>query len=123
MRCVIIDAVSIDARRKAVQDLVDFQMPVADALEALRPFGWDCHEELVIIDASNVIAILRRYLAGSANPGDIVAWADGVEGRDDLGYEEAKHHQILNAVFVLANPQINGELSPVLANELIHQLR
>jgi hypothetical protein len=105
-----------DTRKDLVQRLVGFSAPLAPTLAALREFGWDCDTPLVTLDATSLVSVLERYLAGTFTAADVEAWADAVECRDDI--DDTPVHDV---VFELANPEITARLSPSRARDLLRQ--
>ncbi len=94
-------------RLDAVRDLVELRVPVAEAVSVLRGFPWD-EDELVDLDVAHVTAALAAYDAGALDATDLEAWADAVEGRDDIG-RTAGQEQLLNDVLMaLSSPELFG---------------
>ena len=87
-------------------------------MQELRGFSWDSDEELLQLEASHLIQVLRGYVDGAASAEEVEAWANAIEGREDIGYQG----KVLEAVHVLANPVLEGELTRDLASKLIQQL-
>lgn len=102
------------SRKKLVQRLVRFDAPLAPTLSALLELGWDCHEPLVTLDASTVRSVLQYYLSGRFTAGDVEAWADAIEGRDDVDYSRFD-----DIIHELANPVLTRALTPATAQELL----
>jgi len=102
-------------RQDAVRDLVELRVPVAEAVRVLRRFPWD-EDELVDLDVAHVTAALAAYDAGVLNAPDLEAWADAVEGRDDIG-RTAGQEQLLNDVLMaLSSPELFGGFGMAVAS-------
>jgi len=86
----------------------------------LASFGWDwpADEPLVVLTRRDVIAVIDRFLAGGLSAGDLESWAECLECRDDLGYEDGNERRKVQAVFWLANPEINAALTPEWVSEV-----
>lgn len=94
-----------------LESLLRFNRPVEDSLCALKAFGWDSEEELVVLTRGHLRNVLQRFLANEIKHTDVEQWADAIEGRDDIGVDEEAHNTLLEAIFELANPSINGPLT------------
>lgn len=83
----------------------------------LAEFEWDSEQELVQLESRHVILVLKRYVAGEILSEEVEAWANLIEGRDDVDYEEVKE-----VLHILANPVITYELTPPVAVSMIDKL-
>lgn len=101
------------SRKELAERLVRFDAPLAPTLSALQEFGWDCDEPLVTLDASSVRSVLQRYLSGSLTAGDVEAWAEAIECRDDVDCSRFR-----DVIHELANPLLTRALTPATAQEL-----
>ncbi len=84
----------------------------------LRAYGWDSDEELVLLSAADARRILERYLTGELSAQQVEYWAELLEMRDDVGFEERQSAELRRLISVLANPEINEPLTPALAIRL-----
>jgi len=82
--------------------------PLADIVSELHTLPWDCEHELVTLDSSHVANVLTRFMSGEFSAADVETWADAVEGRADLAFRPA---ELIDAIFKLANPDIEGPLT------------
>lgn len=110
-----------DARVEVLRDLIDFRRPVPEAVIALGSFAWDAPHELVAVTKGQVIAAIQRCLDGTISLEELRAWAEALEGRDDVGYEEGGV-DMREAVFELATPELFGEPTTTIS-ELLERLR
>ena len=106
---------TVAARTSALQALVECRLPLGAAIARVRSFGWDSDEDLVTLRASHVMAVLRRFLAGELSADHVEVWADGLEVREDIGFAG----DTLDLIFRLANPDMNGAITPSVAEALI----
>jgi hypothetical protein len=97
--------------------------PLEETVAALREFPWDSDEELVTLTAGHVVEVLRRCCAGELTAREVEDWADAVEMREDLGFEDSPDERAQDAVNFLANPLLNGELTPAVGQEWMRRLR
>lgn len=100
------------SREELLRDLIGFRRPVADVRLALGGFPWDS-DELVTLTRANATDVLDRYLDGELSAGDLEAWADALELRDDVGFERESAPELGQLVFELANPLL---ASPITAD-------
>jgi hypothetical protein len=105
------------SRVAALQDLVLLRVPPADAQRRLRAFVWDSNDALVTLTVEDLLRLLDEYLRGNLTNGDVEQWANAVEGRDDVGFEENREAVIKEMVFQLATPEITAPLTPAAALE------
>ena len=80
-------------------------------------------EELVVLTRNHVISILKRYLSSELSSEDIESWANIIESREDIGYEENFEELLNDKVFELANPLLTESLSENLAEKISSQLK
>jgi len=59
-----------------------------------------------------VLNVLAQWQAGKLCPEEVEGWADPVEVRDDLDHDPAAP-PVTNAIFDLANPELQGPLDIV----------
>jgi hypothetical protein len=62
--------------------------------------------------------MLRSYLDGRRTTGALVAWAEALEVREDVDVEAP----VQDLLFALANPTINGPLTPEAARKWVRRL-
>lgn len=91
----------VNQRRAVVADLVGIRKPVEQAAARLREFPWDSDEELVVLGPAEMRAALRKFIDGTISASDLEAWANAVEGRDDIRFEPAG---IIDLITEIANP-------------------
>ena len=88
----------------------------------LAEFPWDIEAALVTLTARDVVSILERYLSGEITAKDVEDWAETLEVRDDVEFDEIPNEQVLEAVHFLANPYLHGDLTEAVAREWIARL-
>lgn len=100
-----------DARRVALlRDLVELTVPASDSQRALRGLPWDA-DELVELGVSHVLAVLRRFSAGELDAAEVVAWADAVDLRDDIGRTTGEESVVNDVLLEISSPEIFDELA------------
>jgi len=105
-------------RKQIIEHLVKLDMPLMEIMKQLAEFKWDS-EELVTLTVENLTDKLNRILDGSLDAEEVSAWADIVEMRDDIDYET---DEVKQAIFEMANPDINGELNQDKVSSLMRSL-
>ena len=109
-----------NVRYSALQSLLALERPIEDLKNELATFAWDDAPDLVTITRAHIRAILQRFLAGNISAETVEIWADTVECRDDIDF--ATDEQVINAIFILANPVINGRLDNHLAERILSNI-
>lgn len=104
-------------RRETLLDLVQLRRPLADAIEALRQFPWDSEIELVTLTRSDARRLLAAYVSGVLTASDCEAWANAIEGRDDVGLEEDAEDVLKDFLFEVATPEATHELTTSTAKD------
>lgn len=108
-------------RRELLVAALDGSRHPAEVSEALAGAPWDS-EPLVVLCRAHVCGVLKRYLAGEWSAADVEQWADLLEVRDDVGLEPGFEDQIKEALFDLANPDIQGRLDHRAAKRILARL-
>jgi hypothetical protein len=102
----------MQARHRALLDLIHLRRPVGEATTALAIFDWDCEQDLVVLARLDVVRILHQYRDGQVDASDCRRWAEAVEGRDDIGLEPGCQDLLKQLVFELSTPEISGPWTP-----------
>jgi RNAse (barnase) inhibitor barstar len=115
-------------RKSVVEALLNRSRPLAEIRAELGQFPWDS-EPLVQLTREHVGNVLRAFLAGEIDALSIEDWANLIEMRDDIGFEDEdedaddfEHGDLRNAIFVLANPVLYGDLTKDLARQLLEEI-
>src|SRR6185436_16438835 len=109
-------------RTEVLRALIEYQLPIESVLGELEAFGWDSEYDEVILGGEDICNLLQRYLDGEIAADQVVDWADLVECREDIGFPEGRQDDYSQVIFQLANPNINGDITPELAREIQHSL-
>ncbi|WP_296002834.1 hypothetical protein [Rugamonas sp.] len=109
-------------RLAAVRSLLDFSLPLQDSLRQLASLDWDYEGAAATLRKEHIAAVLARYRAGQLGAADIEAWADAVEGRDDIDFEMADARLLKDLIFELANPLLTHALNQTRAADLLARL-
>jgi hypothetical protein len=75
-------------RRQTLQSLLRLDRPLNEVCAELARYPWDCPEYLVTLARDDIRAVLARFGRGELSANQIFEWADTIETREDIGYEE-----------------------------------
>lgn len=98
-------------RFEVLQELIAFSKPIESLSNNLSRFDWDYEGEPLVISASQVRSVLRRFLDGKYTSEELEEWANLIECREDLEFEQEKHKAIENTIYHLANPELQGKIT------------
>lgn len=102
--------------------LLGMTRPIDGLLHDIADIGWDSEHELVILRRDHVIDILSRFKLGALDAEAVERWANAIEGREDVGLDPGSRELLEAAIFDLANPVLQGPLTPELAERWIERL-
>jgi len=105
-----------------LQALLHFDRPVSEITSSLAHFGWDSDEKLVTLKREHFVSILKRYLDDEISSEEVTAWANAIECREDIGFDEEHEDLVRETLHELANPYLTRPLSREIASELIERL-
>jgi len=78
---------------------------------------WD-GPPVATLTRKDIAAIVRRHMAGLLAATEVAQWANLVECREDIEFEQRHEAAIADALFDLANPDIQGQLVDIGADVL-----
>ena len=99
------------------------RIPVKDAVARLRSFDWDSAPDLVVLTPTAALHALDRYASADVSAAELAAWADAIEGRDDISFPQPFKSVLKGLIFELANPEIARPLTPARIAEWAGRLR
>jgi hypothetical protein len=105
-------------RNEVLRALIDHRIPIEPVLAELEAFGWDSEQDLAILEREDILNVLRHCLDGEFTSEQVVDWADLLECREDVGFQEGQKQVFSHAIFLLANPNINGDVTLDLARKI-----
>ena len=97
----------IDDEIGILLDLVHFKNNIDTLKNMLSQIGFDSETELVSMSRDNIVEILQRSLDKKISFLELEEWANLIECREDIGFEDKKTQQM---IFKLANPYLHGKL-------------
>ena len=109
-----------DTRASHLGELLQFSRPIADVAKDLSVFGWDSDEDLITLEPAHALSVLIRFLANELSAIEIEDWANAIECREDIGFDQES--AVAAALFELANPLITRPLTRQSATDLVAKL-
>lgn len=106
-------------RTEILKDIINFNDDLQKLLDELSFYPWDIEKPLHIITKGEVTNILKRVINEDKNFVDLENWANAIEIRDDLDFEDEETKEI---VFELANPEINEKINKERLINIINSL-
>ena len=88
-------------------DLVHFKNNIDTLKNMLSQIGFDSEIELVSMSRDDIVEILQRSLDKKISFLELEEWANLIECREDIGFEDEKTQEM---IFKLANPYLYGKL-------------
>ena len=76
----------------------------------------------ILVTSSSLTNLLNRFLTGEITASDMEMLADRMEMNEAVVLDERQRPTLINCLFILSSPDINGELSPLVARDIICQL-
>lgn len=111
-------------RKTALENLLNFKLPIEQAISDLSQFEWDSEVELVSLEAAQIQKVLQLFIQDTISALEVENWANAIECREDIKIELSLVNEALHE---LANPQLTQSLSverasfwlsqPLLANQ------
>jgi len=97
----------IDDEIGILLDLVHFKNNIDTLKNMLSQIGFDSETELVSMSRDDIAEILQRSLDKKISFLELGEWANLIECREDIGFEDEKTQEM---IFKLANPYLYGKL-------------
>ena len=88
-------------------NLINFAKDISAIKSDLAKIGFNSESELVTITKNTIANILNRVIDKEISYDLLEEWANLIECREDIGYEDEILQEI---IFELANPRLYGEI-------------
>ncbi len=88
-------------------NLINFAKDISAIKSDLAKIGFDSESELVTITKNTIVNILNRVIDKEISYDLLEEWANLIECREDIGYEDEILQEI---IFELANPCLYGKI-------------
>ena len=106
-------------RAELLRLILQAEFPLEPLRAELATYPWDVDEPLVTLRPHHVTRVLDRFIRGELAAADVQHWAEALEVREDVGTDISHEAGLRRILFILANPDVNGRLTPERATELI----
>lgn len=106
-------------RKTALENLIQFKLPIEQTISDLTEFSWDSEIELVSLDSGKIKNALQLFMQGSISATQVEVWANAIECREDVKVELSL---VNDALHELANPLLSHPLSVERANFWLSQV-
>ena len=101
-------------------DLVHFKNNIDTLKNMLFQIGFDSETELVSMSRDNIVEILQRSLDKKISFLELEEWANLIECREDIGFEDEKTQEM---IFKLANPCLHEKLDEKQVLSYLNELK
>ena len=98
---------SLMAKIDILLNLINFTKDISAIKSNLAKIGFNSESELVTITKNTIVNILNRVIDKEISYNLLEEWANLIECREDIGYEDEILQEI---IFELANPCLYGEI-------------
>ena len=105
--------VSQDQRREALYDLIQLRRPLLESSAQLLTFKWSSQEELATAFVQDIGHALDEFWAGKISADDLCAWAEELQGREDIALNLEDRDFLADALFQLSTPELCGPADEV----------
>lgn len=107
-------------RVSSVNALLEAQRALPELQAQLAAFPWDSDNDLASLSPLHLRGVLTKFLEGNLSSAELEAWANAVEGREDVAIPAGV---VQDALHELANPQLSQALTPARARHWLTELR
>lgn len=98
-------------RAELLTQIARFQIEISSAIKEFQKYSWDCERDLYILTKSDLLRVFKKYLSNSITEKEINEWANFLECREDLGYENESGELLKQIIIDLANPDLSEPIS------------
>lgn len=113
----------INRRAEVLHELVSFRTPTEPLLQELGSFGWDWDgDPLLILKKEHLVRVIDRFLAGEISAAQLQQWAENLEVREDVAFDEDERALVDPVFFRIATPEINDPLTLEVVSEMRREL-
>jgi hypothetical protein len=110
------------SRSAVLTELINGKGSIEYFRDRLRDFKFDS-DFIVVLKSENIINILSEFIEGNITDEYVENWAEIIEVRDDIGFDEKNDNEIKQAIHDLANPILSGTLNKEMAIKICHSLQ
>lgn len=109
-------------RQQALENLLAFNGNVAALVQKLGAFPWDSEVALVVLTRQHAASVLQRYLHRQLDEHQLEMWANAIEGREDIDFENGYEEVIGDVIHHLANPLLTETITLQKCQQLLKGL-
>ena len=110
-------------RTSVLRDLLTLRRPISQIIQELHHFPWDSETELAEFSVQNAISVLDRFTNGTISDEQLEAWANAIESREDIFFNDGASGFLNDLIFKLANQELSDEsLASIVHNWRSEQL-
>ena len=102
--------------------LLKFQERISVLEEAIKQFPWHYDGPCERLMTSHLANALNRFLREEISATDVENWANFIECREDIDFEEGQEETFTDVLFELANSTLQGELTKQSCRGLLSRL-
>jgi hypothetical protein len=114
------DVADMQRRAEILQELARFETPTEPLLQELLSFGWDWSDApLLVLSKADLLRVIDRFLAGQISAAQLQQWAENLEEREDVAFDESDAELLGGIFFRIATPMINEPL----AHDVVQRMR
>ncbi len=106
-------------RRAVLLELLTFSNTIDDLKTMLASLSWDYNGSPILFKRSHLLNVLHRYLNKELSESEVESWANLVECREDIDFEENYSDELSQMIYQLANPVLEGKLDAKNCKEMI----
>ena len=112
----------MEDRISTLRSLIALPRPLEPVLEELRAFPWDS-DPLITLQERDIVSVLSRYIDGEISASEAQAWAEAIEVRDDIAFDEHREDLMKEFFFRFSNPTLEGAITPRVAADWLSVFR
>jgi hypothetical protein len=109
-------------RLNLIEEIIHWPDTIQVYKEKMNEYSWDYEWETVILKWSDISSLLSKYLDNKLDYEYLVIWADLIELRDEIEYENKYENIISEIITILSTPEVNWELTIREIEVYIHNL-
>ena len=99
-------------RQSIIVSLIAFDKSLNDLRRELAELGWDA-DPVAVLTRQNLATMIDRFVIGALDAETVEAWANLIEGREDIEFEPGYETRVAQALHDLANPELSGRLEMI----------
>lgn len=113
----------MDERYEVLKDLFDFNKDLSVISSQLKSLDWDFDGEPLILKKAYIVSVINSFILGVKTAKELEDWANLVEMREDIDFEEEYETLINDSIHKLANPLLEGNITVDWCNGLLAKLK